>query len=608
MRPTATVRSLSLAAALLAAALPLCASTPHGYGVSRQDVHRQAQDRPKAQSLISHGGTETTESASPSPLGVFAPLRERDSRPVVSGSLAHFRTLELSNFSFCPFRFQTKYWDAETGLYYFGFRYYDPLSCKWLCRDPKGEAGGVNLTAYCDCDPVNGHDPLGLTVYAVYRQLGIPGLGWTWYTGRLAGHVYLAFDDKDMGVAWQEILKRHGYSKTDIPNPQNYKEYNNWLTFSFHPWSVKMEDSTGNRVSVVYTEGSWIDINNSRADIRPIEDDRVIILPITTDETQQIKMFEAVQQSANINRASLTSADHGNYSFAVNNCADWAQWITRQSGLSWPGRAYLWNGGTAVGGPLDYTLLPQITYGVSFAGYHTYRAVKVAVETAERFPTASAPATGDERRTKNGRSHPMAILTNKQHVQGNLMFILFCLASSGCTIPQGLVRTQLDAWETKQFPGLGFNVEIPKQPIGLYAKYYLNVYDSQKIEDRTGYKSVDLCLHPIWSGSLLVEPHYLIEINFSRMTETRLQQRKDTAFTNTFYSVIETTQSPSPFDKEKWRYLRFRKDYRMGNGYVLVCDAKLLRMTDKEDTDYRSDTNAIYRVLNSAKPDVSQAR
>ncbi len=62
----------------------------------------------------------------------------------------------------CPFRFQTKYYDAETGLYYFGYRYYDPMSCKWLCRDPKGEAGGVNLTAYCENDPVNGHDPWGL--------------------------------------------------------------------------------------------------------------------------------------------------------------------------------------------------------------------------------------------------------------------------------------------------------------------------------------------------------------------------------------------------------------------------------------------------------------
>ena len=75
----------------------------------------------------------------------------------------------------CPFRFQTKYWDAETGLYYYGYRYYDPLSCKWLRRDPKGEAGGWNLTAFCDCDPVNNYDPLGLAPQNVLEVL-MPGI------------------------------------------------------------------------------------------------------------------------------------------------------------------------------------------------------------------------------------------------------------------------------------------------------------------------------------------------------------------------------------------------------------------------------------------------
>ena len=62
----------------------------------------------------------------------------------------------------CPFRFSTKYWDAETGLYYYGYRYYCPRTAKWLNRDPLGEAGGLNLTAFCRNDPVNAVDPLGL--------------------------------------------------------------------------------------------------------------------------------------------------------------------------------------------------------------------------------------------------------------------------------------------------------------------------------------------------------------------------------------------------------------------------------------------------------------
>jgi RHS repeat-associated protein len=73
-----------------------------------------------------------------------------------------FANSSIPEFAHFPFRFQSKYYDAETGLYYFGYRYYDPASCKWLCRDPLQEQGGINLTAYCSNDPVNKVDPLGL--------------------------------------------------------------------------------------------------------------------------------------------------------------------------------------------------------------------------------------------------------------------------------------------------------------------------------------------------------------------------------------------------------------------------------------------------------------
>jgi RHS repeat-associated protein len=65
----------------------------------------------------------------------------------------------------CPFRWQTKFYDAECGHYYFGYRYYDPRLGRWKSRDPLGEAGGSNLYAYCGNDPVNRMDPVGLADY-----------------------------------------------------------------------------------------------------------------------------------------------------------------------------------------------------------------------------------------------------------------------------------------------------------------------------------------------------------------------------------------------------------------------------------------------------------
>lgn len=46
------------------------------------------------------------------------------------------------------------------------FRVYDPELGRWLSADPIGEAGGMNLYAYCLGDPINGWDPYGLEFFA----------------------------------------------------------------------------------------------------------------------------------------------------------------------------------------------------------------------------------------------------------------------------------------------------------------------------------------------------------------------------------------------------------------------------------------------------------
>ena len=60
-----------------------------------------------------------------------------------------------------PYRFSTKPWDDETGLGYWGQRYYDPRLGRWINHDPIGELGGLNLYAYVFNDPIGVVDPLG---------------------------------------------------------------------------------------------------------------------------------------------------------------------------------------------------------------------------------------------------------------------------------------------------------------------------------------------------------------------------------------------------------------------------------------------------------------
>ena len=47
-------------------------------------------------------------------------------------------------------RFSTKYYDPETGLYYYDYRFYSPDWRIWLNRDPMDERGGMNLYSFCN--------------------------------------------------------------------------------------------------------------------------------------------------------------------------------------------------------------------------------------------------------------------------------------------------------------------------------------------------------------------------------------------------------------------------------------------------------------------------
>jgi RHS repeat-associated protein len=61
-----------------------------------------------------------------------------------------------------PFGFSTKYQDSLSGLYYYGYRYYNTSTGRWLSRDPLGERGGLNLYGFVGNNAINYVDVLGL--------------------------------------------------------------------------------------------------------------------------------------------------------------------------------------------------------------------------------------------------------------------------------------------------------------------------------------------------------------------------------------------------------------------------------------------------------------
>lgn len=65
------------------------------------------------------------------------------------------------------FRFSTKWCDQETGLNYYGYRFYDAECGRWLSRDPIGERGGGNLYGFVNNDPIQSIDLFGLSILTI---------------------------------------------------------------------------------------------------------------------------------------------------------------------------------------------------------------------------------------------------------------------------------------------------------------------------------------------------------------------------------------------------------------------------------------------------------
>ncbi|RYC39743.1 RHS repeat-associated core domain-containing protein [Pectobacterium zantedeschiae] len=72
-----------------------------------------------------------------------------------------------------PLRYQGQYFDAETGLHYNRFRYYDPDAGRFVSQDPIGLAGGLNLYQYAP-NPIGWVDPLGLNGHCAFGNKSKP--------------------------------------------------------------------------------------------------------------------------------------------------------------------------------------------------------------------------------------------------------------------------------------------------------------------------------------------------------------------------------------------------------------------------------------------------
>jgi RHS repeat-associated protein len=131
------------------------------------------------------------------------------------------------------FGFSTKFTDSESGFLYYGHRYYNPVTQRWLNRDPIEEEGGVNLYGFVGNDGVNFIDYLGMKItkrqvneYTVMPNPNLPlGLGFT--EGQISTVVTFGDGGVIFGPSPQKVNVPDGLKITKIEASSKGNEFKN---------------------------------------------------------------------------------------------------------------------------------------------------------------------------------------------------------------------------------------------------------------------------------------------------------------------------------------------------------------------------------------------
>jgi RHS repeat-associated protein len=205
-----------------------------------------------------------------------------------------------------PFRFSTKYFDVESGLYYYGRRYYSPDLGRWTSRDPIEEEGGLNLYGFVKNDPIGLIDPLGQDFIAVGSNAAhrlIPA--------EIGGHLSITYWKDDVYCVKEGDLKRDTISSNEtnwerprlvgrrphssvVGNNAKYQE-----VIELH-WKRDFETSyriAGDRSNQIYTDRVAVSriinsVDQDNADLF------VVIFADTKNQQESSVKWETIRQKA----------------------------------------------------------------------------------------------------------------------------------------------------------------------------------------------------------------------------------------------------------------------------------------------------------------------
>ncbi|MCR3681245.1 PAAR-like domain-containing protein [Citrobacter freundii] len=144
----------------------------------------------------------------------------------------------------CRLRFPGQYEDAESGLYYNRFRYYDCETGQYLTSDPTGLKGGINPYGYVN-DPLKYIDPLGLACVCPDKANRLLDSGASKVTVRSRSDAEQLFLDRYVGDGYRNMTGESG------PSTKNLMDLltNNKTKAGTYHWDDVMDSSNPSRVA-----------------------------------------------------------------------------------------------------------------------------------------------------------------------------------------------------------------------------------------------------------------------------------------------------------------------------------------------------------------------
>jgi RHS repeat-associated protein len=145
-----------------------------------------------------------------------------------------------------PMRFSTKYYDADTGLSDYGYRFYVASVGRWLNRDPIGENGGVNLYGFVGNNALNFVDPYGLDAiyinydyYPVTTPVGKIPLGHGGVvalnskTGTTKYYEFGRYDEEKKGIVRSRSIPNVVIGEDGLPTEKSLNNLYDYLSKKF---------------------------------------------------------------------------------------------------------------------------------------------------------------------------------------------------------------------------------------------------------------------------------------------------------------------------------------------------------------------------------------